>query len=380
MILVYAWRNVLARRWSTAITTIGVAISVMVFIVMSATADGISRVATQTGAATNVLVLAKGASSAEVSQLDRATINRVRTVSGLARDAGGDTLASTELVLARAIRRVGAGEAEGRYVTLRGVGPEAFRVHEGVRIVSGEYPNEPGQVLIGNLLARKLGGVKRGDELWIGSQRSVVSGTIEAAGQVFAGELWADLGDLQSSTGRRLTSAVVLQARQPGDVENVIAALDRMPGLNIASRPEREYYKDIQQASLPFVTLGNLIGIILGLGAVMAGMNTIYAAMSRRIRELGTLRALGFGKWFVGSSLLLESVLVGLLGGLLGGGLAMLFDGFALSLLSLSFELSVEPGSLIGGLTLAFAIGFLGGLLPALAALRLQIIDALRGA
>jgi putative ABC transport system permease protein len=236
---------------------------------------------------------------------------------------------------------------------MRGITPTAFRLHDGVEIASGSYPRSAEEVLIGDVLSRTLGGVRIGDSLIVGPRSYRVSGVLSAHGQVFAGEIWADLEGLQAETGQRGASALVLRIGDQAQVQSIAEQIASSRGLSVSARPEQDYYKDIQKASLPFVYLGNVIGLILGMGAVMAGMNTMYAAMSRRIRELGTLRALGFGRWYVGSSLLLESILIGALGGALGSAFALGFDGFALNLMGLSFELTVQPQSLVRGAILA---------------------------
>ena len=379
--IVYAWRNVLARKASTLVTTLGIAVSVTVFIVIRATADGVSRVAVTSGSPRNVMVLAAGANSAELSYLDASTLNRVRFVPGLSRDANGDGLASVELVLPLPMRRADIPNTAGsaRYATLRGVMPQSFAVHDGVRLETGRFPQSAGEVMIGNLLAGKLE-VQLGDELAIGSQVYTVSGTFDAAGQVFAGEVWAPLDALQSSSGRRGASAVVLRLPDATQAGGLVRALESTAGISVSARVEQAYYREIQAVARPFSALGNLTGSLLGLGAVLAGMNTLYAAMSRRTRELGTLRALGFSRYFVGGVLLLESLLVGVIGGLAGAGLALYFDGFALNLLGLSFVLSMPFATVAQGFSLALLIGILGGLLPAYAALRLEIIQALRQA
>jgi ABC-type antimicrobial peptide transport system permease subunit len=377
--IVYAWRNVLARKASTLVTTLGIAVSVTVFIVIRATADGVSRVAVSSGSPRNVLVLAAGATSAELSYLDTSTLNRVRFVPGLERDANGDALASVELVLPLPMRRADAAKAAGRYATLRGVTPQSFAVHEGVRLETGRFPQSGSEVMIGSLLAQKLG-VGLGDELAAGNQTYTISGTFDAAGQVFAGEVWAPLDALQSSSGRRVASVVVLRLPDVARAKSLLGTLENSPGINVSARGEQAYYREIQAVAAPFAALGNLTGSLLGLGAVLAGMNTLYAAMSRRTRELGTLRALGFSRYFVGGVLLLESLVVGVIGGLSGAGLALYFDGFALNLLGLSFVLSMPAATVLQGFSLALLIGVLGGVLPAYAALRIQIIQALRQA
>jgi putative ABC transport system permease protein len=379
MPLIYAGRNALARKTSTAVTTLAISISVMVFLVMSATAAGIAAVATSTGSPSNLLMLAAGAASAELSFLDRSALYRARELPGLARDARGEPLTSPELVVPRRVRRGDAPEsAAGRFVLVRGVTPAALQVHDGLELASGSYPDDPDEILVGELLARTLGTTRIGDTLWVGSRRYRVSGTLRAEGQIFAGELWVDLDGLRSATGQRGASSLILRVDDVRDVPRLAGELERGRGLRVSARPEPDYYRDLQQVALPVVALGNTIAFILGLGAVMAGMNTMYAAMSRRTRELATLRALGFGRWYVAGTLLLESVLIAAAAGALGTALAFTFDGIAINLLGLAFELRVQSESLARGAVLALAIGALGGLLPARAAFTLRIHAALR--
>jgi putative ABC transport system permease protein len=380
MPLIYAGRNALARRTSTAVTVVAVGVSVMVFSIMSATADGIASVATASGSPANLLVLAAGAASAELSYLEREALFRARELPGLARDARGEAVASAELVVPRRVRRADApeGPGGGRYATVRGVTPAAFAVHDGVELSSGVYPRAGDEVLIGELAAKTFGGVRAGDMLWIGARAYRVSGSFRAKGQVFAGEIWTDLDALRSATGQSGASALVLRVDDELQVANLARELEGRRGLRVSARAEPEYYREIQNLALPVMFLGNTIGLFLGLGAVLAGMNTMYAAMSRRTRELATLRALGFGRWYVGGTLLLESVLIAAGGGALGAGLALAFDGLAVNLVGLAFELEVRGSNLLRAAALALLVGALGGALPARAALRLRIADALR--
>ena len=146
----------------------------------------------------------------------------------------------------------------------------------------------------------------------------------------------------------------------------------------MSAKTEPDYYASMQRVSTAFVYLGNLIGALLGLGAIVAGANTMYATMSRRIREMGTLRALGFGRWRVGAALLLESGIVSLLGGAIGVLLAFAWNGLSFSIVSLSFEIAVGPANAAAGMAMALAIGAAGGFLPARSASRLEIVAALR--
>lgn len=379
--LAYSWRNVAARKLATSVTLAGVSVAVMVFVVMTATADGIARIAVGTGEPGNLIVLSKGAPSAEASKLPRDVVQVVRHAPGVARDENGNPVVSVEALVVHSIPRKGARErdfGESRYTTVRGVTPEAFAVHPRVLLREGRLPRAAGEILIGRLLPTKLGDVRLGDELVFAGRRHRIVGVFQAAGQIFEGEIWMRLEDLLAQMDQREVSVAVLRLEDPLAMPAVLAELESSKRVTVDVKAERAYYADIQRASVAFVYLGNLIGLLMGLGAVVAGMNTMYAAMSRRVREMGTLRALGFGRWQVGGSLLLESVLMGALGGALGIGLAFLFDGFGLNLLGLSFELDVRPDAVVRGAILALAIGGFGGFLPARAAARLEIVAALR--
>jgi cell division protein FtsX len=376
----YTWRNVLARKGATAVTVAGVAVSVMAYVVIAATAAGISRVAVGTGDPRNLMVLSEGATSAEGSRLTRAAVETIRFFPGVARDARGEPLASPELLANEMIPRRGDGgePASARFTNVRGVTTQALAVHDGVRVVSGRWPAAPGEVLVGRLLGPALGGVGIGDALDFGSRPHRVVGVFEARGQIFEGEVWMALEDMASEFDLRDVSAVVVRVAQPLALPVVLEAIRTSRRVKAAVRLEPDYYAEVQRGAVAFVYLGNLIGALLGLGALVAGMNTTYAAMARRVREMGTLRALGFGRASVGGVLLVESALVGAAGGVVGAALAFAFDGFALSLMNLAFELDVTARGIAGGLALALAIGVLGALFPARAAARLEIVEALR--
>jgi putative ABC transport system permease protein len=377
----YAWRNARAHRGATAVTVFGVAISVMVYVVMGATATSIAGVARSTGDPRNVIVLAKGSASAESSRLDAPTANAVRYAAGVERDVGGEPLASVELIAMRRIPIPGAppdDPASQRYTTVRGATPAALRVHPGLSVLEGRFPSESGEVLIGRLVPESLGPIGIGSELSIDDHPHRVVGVLGATGQYFESEVWMTLEDLRGRSGERDASAVVVRAASPRAAHELVERLENSRQVNVSAKTEPDYYAQMQRASTAFVYLANLVGALLGLGAVVAGANTMYATMSRRIREMGTLRALGFGRWRVGAALLLESGLVSLLGGAIGVALAFAWNGIAFSLVTLSFELAVGPANALRGMAMALAIGLVGGFLPARAAARLEIVAALR--
>jgi putative ABC transport system permease protein len=377
----YAWRNAWAHRGASAVTVFGVAISVMVYVVMTATASSLSGIAASTGDPANVVVLSKGASSAESSRLDAPTVTAARYAPGVSRDASGEPLASVELLGMRRIPLPGLppdDPASQRYMTLRGVTPAALLVHPGVRVAAGRFPTAPGELLIGRLVPETLGAIRVGSELSIEGRPHRVVGVLAAEGQVFESELWMTLEDLRGRSGDREASAVVLRTAGPRAAAQLVEQIERSRQVNASAKTETDYYAQMQRISQAFVYLGNLIGALLGLGAVVAGANTMYATMSRRIREMGTLRALGFGRWRVAAALLLESGLVSLLGGAIGVALAFAWNGIAFSIVNLSFELAIGPADAAAGMAMALVIGAAGGLLPARTASRLEIVAALR--
>jgi len=353
----------------------------MVYVVMSATADSLKGIAASTGDPANAIALSKGASSAESSRLDAPTVDAARFVPGVLRDASGEPLASVELLSMRRIPIPGLppdDPAAQRYMSLRGVTPAALLVHPGVRIAAGRFPAASGELLIGRLVTENLGAVGVGSEISIEGRPHRVVGVLAADGQFFESELWMTLEDLRGRSGDREASAVVLRAAGPRAAAELVDRLEKSRQANVSAKTETEYYAQMQRVSKAFVYLGNLIGALLGLGAVVAGANTMYATMSRRIREMGTLRALGFGRWRVGAALLLESAIVSLLGGVLGVLLAFAWNGIAFSLVTISFELAIGPTNAARGIAMALLIGAAGGFLPARSAARLEIVAALR--
>lgn len=381
--LTYSARNILARKRQVAVTVTGVALSVMVYVVISATAAGIERVAVASGEADNVVILARGAASDDASRIPKASVPVLRYLPEVARTPGGDSLASVEAKVTRPIPRIGSTATSGKdavFTTVRGVLPIAFEVHRRVRLIEGRLPRNSGEVVIGRLVPSKLGAVHVGDQLLFGRQPHKVVGAFSAQGQIFDGEIWMDYHDMLSEFDLDGPNVVVARLKRPEAVAPFIDKLDESKQVNVEAKRELDYYKEVQNASVAFSFLGNLIGVFMGLGAVFAGMNTMYAAMSRRLRELGTLRALGFGRYDVAGALLAESVFLGVLGGALGLLLSLAFNGVDFNLFDIAIEIKVARDQAVAGAVLALAIGFVGGFMPARSAAKLAIVDALRHA
>lgn len=381
--LTYSARNIIARKRSVAVTVVGVALSVMVYVVISATAAGIERVAVSSGEPDNVVILARGAATDDASRIPKNAVPVLSYLPEVARDSGGNPLASVEAKATRPIPRVGSSATSGadvRFTTVRGVEEIAFAVHRRVRLIEGRMPQAPGEIVIGRLVPSKLGEIRMGDELLFGRQPHKVVGIFSAQGQIFDGEIWMAYQDALSEFDLDGPNVVVARLKSAEQVPAFIDKLDESKQVNVEAKGELDYYKEVQKASVAFSFLGNLIGVFMGLGAVFAGMNTMYAAMSRRLRELGTLRALGFGRYDVAGALLAESFFLGTLGGALGLLLSLAFNGVDFNLFDIAIEISVGRAEAVSGALLALAIGLLGGFMPAKSAAQLAIVDALRHA
>ena len=215
----YTWRNVLARKGATAVTPLGVAVSVMAYVVITATAAGISRVAVGTGDPRNLIVLSEGATSAEGSRLTRAAVEAIRYFPGVARDA--QRRAARQPRAARPTTRSRAAAAarrgrDARFTSVRGVTPRgARRARRRARARRAAGPPQPGEVMIGRLLGPALGGVGIGDTLEFGARPHRVVGIFEARGQIFEGEVWMPLEQLAAEQAQRDVSAVVLRVADP---------------------------------------------------------------------------------------------------------------------------------------------------------------------
>jgi putative ABC transport system permease protein len=295
-------------------------------------------------------------------------------------------VASAELLVLVDLNKKGVDTPAN--VPMRGVQPAAFIVRDEVKLVEGRM-FEPGrsEVIVGRAAAGQFQGLEVGRTLRWGEAAWTVVGIFEANGNVAESELWADAGVVQPAY-RRGTSfqAVYVKLESPGAFERFKDALTADPRLEIKVVRETEYYaQQSQQLSRLIRTLGYLIAILMGIGAVFGAINTMYTAVASRTREIATLRALGFGAGPVVLSVLTEAMALAFVGGTVGGLLAWAgFNGYQTATLNwqtftqIAFAFAVTPSLLVQGLTYALVMGFFGGLLPALRAARLPVVTALR--
>jgi putative ABC transport system permease protein len=376
------------RLGASSVVVVGIAGVVAVLVALLAMAEGYQDTLRKSGSEDTALVM-RGASAAEVmSTLDNASINVVSQAPGIARDGEGRPLASAELLVAANVPlRGGAPDEEGS-VQLRGVGPQAWAVRPNVEIVEGRK-FEPGrrELVAGVGAQGQFAGMEPGNTLHIGSQDWTVVGVFRS-GDALDSELWADAGVVASIYERGSTrSSVTARLERASAFKGFKAALAADPRLDVDTQTTLQYFSEQSKVMTKIIqVVGMVVGAIMGIGAVFGALNTMFATVASRMGEIATLRAIGFRGVPVVVAVMLETMLLALAGGVLGGLLAWLvFNGYTASTIAggvgqLTFQLHVSPSVLWTGLKWALAIGFVGGLFPALRAARLPVTDALRAA
>jgi putative ABC transport system permease protein len=374
------------QRWGPSLVIIvGLAGVVAVFTALLAMAEGFQSTLKATGRADVALVL-RGGSSAELnSGLPRDQATLIKQAPGVRQGGDGRPLASAEMIVIAELMKT--GEKLGSNVTLRGVEPAAFALRPQLKIVDGRN-FQPGlrELIVGRGVTQQFDGARLGETLRMRGSDWTVVGVFES-GDANESELWADVEVAQTTFNRRGFSAVRLQLENPAALQSLKDALTADPRLNVDVESEQQYYSG--QTREFRKTIGMLAGVvtfIMALGATFAALNTMYAAVGARAREIATLRAIGFRGTAVVISVMIESLVLALAGGVIGALLAyLLFNDMAVSTLGANFsqvvfQFKVTPALVRSGLLIALAIGMLGGLLPALRAARLPVTTALRAA
>lgn len=378
------WRQ---RLGSSGVIVIGIAGVVGVLVAMLAMAEGYRETLRKTGSEDTAIVM-RGASASEVASiLDRNSVVQVSQAPGIARDAKGEPIASAEVIVAANLPVKNGGPDEEGSAQLRGIGDQAWVVRPQVKIVAGRR-FAPGvrELVVGIGAAGQFAGLAPGREVRLGNQPWTVVGVF-ASGDAMESELWADANVLADAYRRGSSrSSVTVRLADPKGFGAFKTALETNPQLQVEASGTIEYFsKQSEQTTKMIRVMGLTVGAIMAIGAMFGALNTMFAAVAARAREIATLRAIGFAGLPVVVAILLETMLLALAGAAIGGGIAwLIFNGYSASTLAagavgqLSFSLQVSPAVLWTGLKWALAIGFIGGLFPAVRAARLPVTTALR--
>jgi putative ABC transport system permease protein len=376
------------RAGSSTVTVIGIAGVVAVLVALLAMADGYRDTLRRTGGNDTALVL-RGASAAEAaSVLDRDSVVVIEQAPGIARNAAGKPIVSPELVVAANLPlRASKDPDELGSVQLRGIGEQAWELRSQTRIIAGRtFASGTREVVIGKGAQRQFANLEPGREIRLGAQTWTVVGVF-ASGDAFESEMWADAA-IVGPVYRRGASVTSVSARltSPAAFEEFKRALTHDPRLQVDVITTAEYFSKRSEGVVRVITVvGMVVGAIMAIGAVFGALNTMFATVASRAREIAMLRAIGFGGTSVVVAVMLETMLLALGGGILGGLLAWLvFNGYTASTMGggavgqLTFQFKVTAAALGTGLKWALAIGMIGGLFPALRAARLPLAAALR--
>jgi putative ABC transport system permease protein len=383
-------RTLPQRLGSAAVIVVGIAGVVGVLVALLAMGEGYAQTLRNSGSLDTALVM-RGASSSEVtSGLDRDSLVQIEQAPQIARDAKGEPLASSEVVVAANLPNKGAvNEDDAGSVQLRGVSEKAFAVRPRLKLLDGRA-FKPGlrELIVGKGAARQFDGLEIGREVKLGNQAWTVVGVF-ASGDAMDSEVWGDANVVADTYGRGSSrNSVTVRLARAEDFGALKAGLEANPQLKVDATTTLEYFsKQSEGMTKVMRIIGISVGSIMAIGAVFGALNTMFAAVATRAREIATLRAIGFQGLPVVVAVMLETMLLALIGGLLGAAIAwLLFNGHSASTLAagsvgkLSFELLVSPGLAWTGLKWALAIGFIGGLFPAMRAARMPVTTALREA
>jgi putative ABC transport system permease protein len=383
--LSYNVRNVRVRWQVTLLAISGIALVVAAFAVLMAMAEGFATALRTTGRRDNAIVVQRGSASELTSAVPLDQRNMILADERVARGLDGQALAAWDWVIVMALPKKGDGTPTN--VTLRAVSPRAFEVRGGIRVVQGKSFT-PGldEVIVGRKILDRIRGLELGRTLQYERKEFKIVGVFEAEGPAFESEIWGDFDTLGSLFQRGAGSnSLVVRMRGPAEIAVLDKWIRDQPQMQLRALPERKYYED-QAGNLSRILrmLANMVALIMGVGAVFGAMNTMYAIVAARTREIGTLRALGFSRRAILACFVVESVFLAVIGGAIGCLLAFPMNGFSTgtgqtdSFSEIAFAFAITPQIVATGMAFAVVMGVAGGLLPALRGARLPIVAALR--
>jgi putative ABC transport system permease protein len=385
----YNLRNVLIRWRATSATVLGVALVVTVYILMQAMAAGLEKSSANTGDPRNVMIVRKGSTAESSSQVTREQLRLIQYWPQIERDAQGRPLVSADLVIIINLpRRDGTGEAN---VTMRGITPMGMQLRPQVRLVSGRW-FAPGhrEAVVSVKMAERFAGCDPGQKFKTGGVELTVVGWFEGGESAFDSEMWMDADEARSVFDRENYSSLLARVGGPDSAAALRQRLESDKRMPLRADMETQYYAAQTMTARPIKMLGRLLATAMSIGAVFAAMNTMYASVGSRTREIGTLRVLGFRRRTVLVSFIIEGGLLAGIGGLLGCLVALLAQwscvalGVRFGTMSFNtfsevvFQFRVTPLLAAKGMMFAVLVGILGSLLPAIRASRLPVIAALK--
>jgi len=389
----YNIRNLRLRKGLTIMTALGIALTVTTAIFLMALVAGLNKAFVSSGNPLNVLVLRKGSEAELSGGFDASLYPTLKTLPGIAKDSHGEPMTSGEWVVVIILpRKDGTGEVN---VTVRGMMPDGLEMRQlpgpgkypGVKLVSGEwFHTGQREVVVSKSIQNRFAHANIGDTMEFGKGSWKVVGVFDAGGSAYESEVWGDVNQMASDFDRQGGFAsAYLRATDPISAEALKNRVSDDQRLKLEGLIETDYYAKQTSSGAPIKVIGIVVGFIMAIGSIFAAMNTMYAAVAYRGREIATLRVIGFSRPSILTSFVLESLLLALLGAGVGILLMLPFNGMqtgtsnAVTFSEVVFALQITPQ--VAGFAILFALimGFVGGLAPAWHAARQNILSALRG-
>ena len=380
----YSLRNLATRKLTSFLTAAGMALVVFVFASILMLSAGLEKTLIETGSDDNVIITRASANSEVQSGVERLQGAIIESLSEIATGSGGEPLLAKELVVLISLPKRGSDKPAN--VVIRGIQPASLLLRPQVRLVEGRMPR-PGssEIMAGSSIAARFKGGGIGETLHFGMRDWTVVGIFDAGATGFSSEIWGDATQLMQAFRRPVHSSITFRLRNIAEFSAVKARLDADPRLTVDVRRETQYYRDQSEAMAKFLRiLGLSLTAIFSVGAIIGAIITMYAAVANRVGEIGTLRALGFQSSSILAAFLVEALLLGLLGGVSGLFCASFMQLITISTMNwqtfseLAFSFTLTPDIIWKSLLFSLVMGFIGGVVPAVRASRLNIVAALR--
>jgi putative ABC transport system permease protein len=380
----YNLRSMVVRKGTAAMTAMGIAMVVAVFVMTLAIAQGFRSTLVASGSPDNVIILRKGSTSENLSAVLKNQVPILENLPQIARGSDGRPLSSPELLVIISLPRVTDNQPAN--VPLRGVGPKAYEVRSTLKFVEGRrFTPGTREINVGKQALTRFKGLALGSDVKFGSTTWKVAGIFTAEDASFESEVWGDVDLMMPAFQRGGYQSVTAKLIDSSSFDSLDAAITADPRLDLKPQREPEYYAAQSATTTTLISVfATFVTVILSIGAVFGAMNTMYAAVAYRTREIGTLRALGFSRMRIVTAFLAESIALALVGGAIGCALALPVHGLSTGTMNmasfseLAFKFRITPGLLLGGLTFSALMGAVGGLLPAIRAARIPVARALR--
>ncbi|HOJ71993.1 MAG TPA: FtsX-like permease family protein [Syntrophorhabdaceae bacterium] len=380
----YNIRNLIKRKVTTTLTVSGMALVVFVFATIMMMSEGIKKTLVQTGSYDNAVFLRKGSNAEVMSSVTHEQASIIETDPEVAYDADGKPLVARELnVLIILPKKVDNSPSN---VTVRGIGEKSPALRPQVRLIKGRMPN-PGthEVAVGISVSKRFQNADIGGNMSFGARQWHVVGIFDGGNTAFSSEVWGDNEQLKQAFKRPVYSSVIFKMKDSTRFNLLKDRIEKDPRFNLEVKRETRYYEEQSEIMARFLNiLGVSVTIIFSIGAIIGAMITMYAQVANRVQEIGTMRALGFRRGGILISFLVESLMLGLAGGLIGLFFASFLTFYSISTLNfqtfseLAFSFSITPKIVFMAILFSLVMGFVGGVLPAMKASRIGIIEALR--